>query len=162
MSSVCFSPDGNIIASGSEDKTLRLWSVEGRQLHSLYGHERAINAIAFSPNGDLIASCSDDSTIRVWDLNGNLVVRLQGHEQGINALAFSPNGNIIASVGNDRTCRLWRIGWQSWLEICCDRLRYHPVFTNPESIEDPEQREIAISACETCQKYVWSKEEKSM
>ena len=55
--------------------------------------------------------------------------------------------------------RLWSVGWQPWLGICCDRLRYHPVFKNPESIEDLEQREIAIAACETCKKYVWNHQE---
>jgi len=159
--SVSFSSDGKIIASGSNDKTVRLWSLEGELLATLYGHTERINRIAFSPKDDLLASCSDDRTVRLWDSKGNLIgYPLQGHDQEVNAIAFSPDGKVIASIDN-LTLRLWSVGWQPWLGICCDRLRYHPVFTNPESIEDPEQREIAIAACKTCEKYVWNTADKT-
>ena len=157
--SVSFSSDGKIIASGSNDKTVRLWSLEGKLLATLYGHTGRINRVVFSPKDDLLASCSDDRTIRLWDSKGNLIgYPLQGHDQQVNAIAFSPDGKVIASIDN-LTMRLWSVGWQPWLGICCDRLRYHPVFKNPESIEDLEQREIAIAACETCKKYVWNHQE---
>ena len=59
---------------------------------------------------------------------------------------------IIVSGSYDKTVRLWRGGWRAWLEVCCNRLRYYPVFKNP-------QTEVEKQACETCQKYVWSREE---
>ncbi|MBD2186113.1 hypothetical protein H6S82_05150 [Planktothrix sp. FACHB-1355] len=78
------------------------------------------------------------------------------------SVAVSPDSQYIVSGCSDRSVRLLRSQWKTLLDVCCDRLRYHPVFTNSESIEDIEQRKIAIAACETCRKYVWSKEDISV
>ena len=99
------------------------------------------------------------SSLRLWDLAGNWLGEFQTSSPTdvIHSFAFSPNGQLIVagSMGN---IQLWRGHWQEWLRVCCDRLRYDPVFTNPESIQDLGERQIAIAACETCQKYVWNKE----
>ena len=68
VKSVAFSPDGTMIASGSWDKTAKLWNLEGRVLQTFEGHKRIVNSIAFSPNGKMIASGSDDKTIRLWTI----------------------------------------------------------------------------------------------
>ena len=159
--SVAFSPDGQTIVSGGDDRTVRLWDLKGNPIgEPVRGHEASVTSVAFSPDGKMIASGSCDRTVRLWDLKGNPIGEpLRGHDIWINSVAFSSDGQIIVSGSDDKTVRLWRGSWRAWLKVCCDRLRYHPVFTNPESIEDPQQREITIAACETCQKYVWNKEE---
>jgi WD40 repeat protein/energy-coupling factor transporter ATP-binding protein EcfA2 len=154
VNSVAFSPDGKLIVSGSGDNTVRLWDIEGNPVGQPFqGHEGYVNSVAFSPDGKLIVSGSDDKTVRLWDIQGNRVGQpFQGHEREVNSVAFSPDGKLIVSGSEDNTVRLWRGGWQAWLEVCCNRLRYHPVFKNP-------QTEVEKQACETCQKYVWSQEE---
>ena len=120
---------------------------------TLGGHEHDVISVAFSPDGKLIVSGSGDNTARLWDIEGNPVGQpFQGHEDDVKSVAFSPDGKFIVSGSGDGTVRLWRGGWQSWLEVCCNRLRYHPVFKNP-------QTDVEKQACETCQKYVWSREE---
>jgi len=67
--SVAFSPDSRIIATGSRDKSIKLWHVpNGTLVHTLHGHEDGIYALAFSPDGRTLASGSNDSTIRLWDV----------------------------------------------------------------------------------------------
>jgi len=153
VNSVAFSPDGKAIVSGSSDNTLRLWDLQGNQIGLPFlGHEYPVNSVAFSPDGKAIISGSNDHTLRLWDLRGNQIgLPFQGHERGVNSVAFSPDGKVIVSGSDDKTLRLWHGGGEAWLEVCCNRLRYHPVFKNPPD-------ELAREACEVCRKYVWEKE----
>ena len=69
VNSVSFSPDGKRIASGSQDRTIRLWDAStGEELHTLKGHTSLVLSVSFSPDGTRIASGSRDKTIRLWDV----------------------------------------------------------------------------------------------
>jgi WD40 repeat protein len=152
--SVAFSPNGQNLVGGNQDGTVYLWDLLGTSVgKSFQGHKSSVFSVAFSPDSQCIASGSKDGTLRLWDLQGNPIGEpFQGHEGEVNAVAFSPDGQMIVSASSDRTLRLWRGGWREWLQVCCDRLRYHSVFKNP-------QTDVEKQACETCQKYVWSQEE---
>ncbi|PHM06867.1 nSTAND1 domain-containing NTPase [Nostoc sp. 'Peltigera malacea cyanobiont' DB3992] len=115
------------------------------------GHQGYVNSVAISADGQTIVSGGTDGTVRLWNRQGLLLAEpLCGHEGYVLPVAISADGQTIVSGGSDGTVRLWRSGWRAWLQVCCDRLRYHPIFTNP-------QTEEAKAACEVCQKYVWSK-----
>ncbi|MFN6478750.1 NACHT and WD repeat domain-containing protein [Nostoc sp. DedQUE07] len=155
VNSLAFSPDGKLIISGG-DRTVRLWELDRILQDRVIGrsqrkYENWVNSVAFSPDGKFMISASNDTTVRLWDMNGNPIGEpWRGHEYWVNSVAFSPDGKLIVSGSLDATVRLWRCGWQEWLQVCCNRLHYHPVFQNPENGSDVE------IAHQTCQKYVWN------
>ncbi len=107
--SVAFSPNGNMLASGSWDQTVRLWDVNtGRLLHTLTEHTDTVMSVVFSPDDRTLVSASWDGTIRLWNPNnGKLKRTLTGHAGGVGSVAFSPDGQTLASGSADRTVRLW-------------------------------------------------------
>ncbi|NEQ29332.1 MAG: hypothetical protein F6K28_62500, partial [Microcoleus sp. SIO2G3] len=73
---VVFSPDGKMIASASDDNTVKLWNVSGQELTALKGHRGSVNSVVFSPDGKMIASASDDNTVKLWNMDlDDLLVR---------------------------------------------------------------------------------------
>lgn len=129
--SVCFSPDGKYLATGAEDKQIRVcgspqvllkkisgvlkltvcskvWDIQSRSIrHTFSGHEQDIYSLDFARNGKHIASGSGDRTVRVWDIESGQEVLNLAIEDGVTTVAISPGGEYVAAGSLDKSVRVW-------------------------------------------------------
>jgi WD40 repeat protein len=107
--SVCFSADGKLLSSASNDKTVGVWeTTSGRKLHMLQGHTRSVNDAVISANGTKLASASNDKTVRLWDVDsGRGLFVLKGHADWVMAVAFSQDASLLATAASDKMVCLW-------------------------------------------------------
>ncbi|MEQ8467418.1 WD40 domain-containing protein [Coleofasciculus sp. E1-EBD-02] len=115
--SVAISPNGQILASSSNDQTIKLWNLPtGKLLYTLAGHSSMVTSVAFSPDGKTLASASNlavgDGNIKLWNVEtGTLQQTL---DKGllnlrVSCVTFSPDGNTLASGNIDATIKLWQL-----------------------------------------------------
>lgn len=121
VNSVAYSPDGNMVVSGSTDGTVRLWDATTGKHKRILNHTNwvnflfqwlnvPVNAVAYSPDGNTVAAVSRDRKLRLWDTRiRKLKFTLIGHTGPVDTMVYSPDGKTIATAGGweDDTVRLW-------------------------------------------------------
>jgi len=109
VTTLAWSPDGNNIATGSADGTVRLWHVAtGKQTYVYRGHQASVNSLGWSPDGQRIASGASDKTVQILDaVSGNHLFTYRGHTGVVSSVSWSPDGKHIASGSWDKTVQVW-------------------------------------------------------
>jgi len=111
--SLDFARNGRHIASGSGDRTVRMWDIESGQQVLTLSIEDGVTTVAISPDGQYVAAGSLDKSVRVWDSrSGYLVERLdgiEGHRDSVYSVAFAPNGRDLVSGSLDKTIKMWEL-----------------------------------------------------
>ncbi|WP_228013150.1 serine/threonine-protein kinase, partial [Nostoc edaphicum] len=107
VNALAISPDSSTLASGSDDKIVKLWDLNTQKLlASLSRHSQAVKSVAFSPDGQILATASDDKTIKLWEVETlKEICTLLGHSHAVKSVAFSPDGQILASGSWDKTIK---------------------------------------------------------
>lgn len=126
VTSMSFSPDGQMIASASEeDNTFKLWNIDGKDPKTLRGHDNWVTSVSFSPDGQIIAS-ADDNTVKLWSRDGKKLATLKGLDSRsrIRSVSFSQNGTMIAAASEEnKPVILWNLGLDYLLDRGCKWLR---------------------------------------
>lgn len=109
IKALAFTPNGKMIASGSDDETIRLWDTStGTQMLSFTSGKT--NALAFSMDGKILASINNSVSIQLWDVGtGTQLASFKGQNDSATVLAFSTDSKILASGNRDGTVQLWDI-----------------------------------------------------
>ncbi len=128
--SIAFSQNSKMLASGSDDRTVRLWDLsqtegEPKVLKVLGGHNFWVGSVAFSPDGQKFASGSYDKTIRLWDLNhlDEDPIVLRGHDQSVTSVAFYADGKKLVSGSYDNTVQSWIVDSQILADMVCEKVQ---------------------------------------
>ena len=152
-----FSPDSKVLATANSDNTVKLWSVdrwslEGKELQTLKGHNSKIHSIVFSPDGKQLATSSADNTVKIWSMEGKELQTLKGHNRAVWSVSFSPDGKTIATGSDDKTIKLWNFDLETQMGLACYWLQDY-IATQPElqqklatTCRDPQTLKAAAPA----------------
>lgn len=107
INSLCFSPDGSLLVSGSSDGSLKLWDMATRECIKIFEEKGSIDSVDFSPDGQMLALRSGSKSLKVYEMEKyECVMDWVGHRRPEGAVKFSPDGRMMAFDSSDRTVTL--------------------------------------------------------
>lgn len=146
---ITYSPDGQLIASASWDKTIKLWQANGKLIHTINGHRDRISSISFSPDNRLLATASWDGTVKLWHRDGTSTgISLTGHRDKVLSVTFSPDNRLIATSSADNTIKLWQLDGTLLRTLTGHKAPVTSISFSPDS-------QLLVSGCADTQVKLW-------
>ncbi|MEZ6053389.1 MAG: WD40 repeat domain-containing protein [Planctomycetaceae bacterium] len=111
VNGVAFSPDGDVLATISDDHTIGLWNPDsGERAATLRGHRDMVTGLAYSPDGTILATGDADGVLKTWDAStGEVLNSISAHPGRINSVCVNSEGTQIATCGKDEFVRVWSL-----------------------------------------------------
>lgn len=111
INSVAVAPNNKVFATGSQDKTAKLWSVDaGALLGTFKGHRRGVWCVQFSPVDQVLATASGDTTVKLWSVKDFACIgTFEGHQSSVIRVVFLSRGVQLASAGSDGLVKVWNL-----------------------------------------------------
>lgn len=111
VNSVCVSPNDKLLASGSQDRTAKLWALSDLSLLGVCrGHRRGVWSVQFSPVDQILGSASADGSVRIWSIQDfSCLKTFEGHDASVLKIIFVSRGTQLVSSGSDGLVKLWTI-----------------------------------------------------
>ncbi len=106
---VAISPDSNYVATGSRDKSAKLWERStGREVRSFLGHQASVNSLDFSHDGKYLITGNGDQTAKIWEVaTGKEILSVHPDKERVTDVVFDPNGKFFVTVGFGRKAIVW-------------------------------------------------------
>lgn len=111
VTAVTIHPVYSLVASGSEDSTIKIWDYETSQYErTLKGHTGSVTSVCFDLTGNVLASCSADMSAKLWDMISYTCTKtLRGHDHTISSIRFTPSGDQVLTCSRDHSIKLWEV-----------------------------------------------------
>jgi|SRR5215213_1133546 len=132
INALALSRDGRFIATGSSDRTAKIWDLSTQTSVALQ-HSAAVNAVDFSPDGKILATSLEDMTVRLWDIGSQRELATLKHEKPISLLLFSRDGQFVVAVSGDATIKLWSVETRREIATLDDSGKVVDIVFSPDS-----------------------------
>lgn len=112
ISRIAFHPVWTVLASASEDSTIKIWDWEtGECERTIKGHTKAVMDVDFDPKGNMMVSASNDMSLKLWDAANEYknIKTMHGHDHTVSSVKFTPSGDHVVSASRDKTIRVWEV-----------------------------------------------------
>ena len=165
IKTIAISPHLPMVATGSEDTTIRLWNVDtGEEVGLLTGHQKSVETIAFHPQqSGLLFSGDRSGQIKLWQVNKlTELISINSQQSKVNCLAISPDGRSMISGGSDKTIKIWLLGLTDERSIdCLATLKAHQLAVNGIAF-NPIESEVAFASVSSDRRAIlWGMESKT-
>jgi hypothetical protein len=105
--SVSWTPDGQTLATGGDDGSVKLWKRDGSLISEIKANQGSVNSVSWTPDGQTLATGGEDGSIKLWKRDGSPISEIN-NQGSVRSVSWTPDGQTLATGGNDGSVKLWK------------------------------------------------------